>query len=377
MSLPINPQAALVSRVAGEISQAASEAKASFIAAASELNKANLDSKVSRLSGELNSGLNGLSAGLGQATSALGNISSVAQTGVNGIVSGVAGAVGDVVGGVANTVQSVVGTTSNIVSDISGSLQKLGAGSLASGLQGFADSISKSAGMLNDILSLTRGASLPAGAELFTAKGESIKLEPNAANDWRVKINCQWPILGNSPMFQLLENTGGVVFPYTPTVHIGTKANYTQIDPTHSMYPFQSYKNSTIDAITIMGDFSAETEIDAAYWLAATTFFKTATKMFFGQGGNVGNPPIICRLSGYGPNIFPNVPVVITSFEVEMSPETDYIKCELFGSPTWVPVKSTINVSMMPVYSRSRQRQFSLQDYAKGKTISSSGIGWM
>jgi hypothetical protein len=344
MPLSINPQASFVGRLSTEFTQATQQAQASFVAASSELQKIDADEKFSRLAGEVNSGLNQFSAA---ASEGLG------------------------------TLQSVAGSTSNIAADISGGLEKLGAGSLAGGLQNFAGAVSKTAGMLNNILSLTRAANLPAGAELFSAQGESLKVEPNAQNDWRVRVNCNWSIFGNGPMFSLLKSTNGVVFPLTPEVTFNTQANYTATEPVHSIYPIQSYKNSTINAINVTGEFPAETQSDAAYWLAATTFFKTATKMFFGQGENVGNPPIICTLSGYGPNILPTVPVVITNFEIVLDDSADYIKCERFGKPTWVPALSRINITAVPIYSRSRLRQFSLQEYARGNLISGNGLGWM
>lgn len=359
MPLPINPQATLVARIADEVQQTTNESRANFVGPSNGLDKLELDNKVSRLSGELNSGLNSMA---GQGTGQVGNFASTVRSNVSSVSS---------------TLQSVVGSTSNIAADISGGLEKLGAGSLAGGLQGIAGSVSKTAGMLNNFLSLSRGANLPAGAELFSVEGTAIKLEPSPKNDWRVRVNCNWPILGNSPMFALLERTGGVVFPYTPEVHVGTRANYTAIEPTHTNYALQTYKNSVVDDISIRGDFSAENQEDAAYWLAATTFFKTATKMFYGQGANLGNPPIVCKLSGYGPNVFPNVPVVVKLFQVELTPETDYIKCERFGDPTWVPVFSTVEIHLTPIYSRSRLRQFSLHEYGTGKIISQDGIGFM
>jgi hypothetical protein len=178
-------------------------------------------------------------------------------------------------------------------------------------------------------------------------------------------------------MFQLLESTGGVVFPYTPNITVATRANYTNPDVVHSNYQYQTYKNSVVDDISISGEFTAETQTDAAYWIAATTFFKTVTKMFYGQGENAGNPPIICRLTGYGSSVFPSVPVVVKSFEVNLDPAVNYINCDRFKTNTWVPVVSTIAVTVSPIYSRARSRQFSLQQYATGQTISSDGIGFM
>jgi hypothetical protein len=173
----------------------------------------------------------------------------------------------------------------------------------------------------------------------------------------------------------LLENTGGVVWPYTPNVTVSTKAEYNSISPTHSNYAYQAYKSSVVDDITISGEFTCETETDAAYWIAATTFFKTATKMFFGQGENAGNPPIVCNLTGYGSSIFDKVPVIIKTFSVDLKEDVNYVKCNTFGTNTWVPVVSTVTVTVTPVYNRARMRKFSLQDYSRGKAA--NGVGYI
>lgn len=347
------------------------------------VSKSNLDSLVGKLSGGIGSGLNGITAGAsGLVDSAKGIASNV-----SGSVSGLAGSASTALGGIGNvassipgvgagisSLQSVTGSISNVGADISGSLNKLAGGNLAGGLMGIAGSISKSAGMLNNLLSLTRGANLPAGAELFMQQGAAIKLAPGAKNDWRVRINAQWSIF-NSPLFALLENTGGVVWPYTPNITVSTKANYSSPDTIHSNYPFQAYKNSVVDDIQISGEFTCETETDAAYWIAATTFFKTATKMFFGQGEYAGNPPIVCNLTGYGSSIFDKVPVIIKSFSVDLKEDVNYIKCNTFGTNTWVPVISTVSVTVSPIYNRRRLRKFSLQDYSRGKTA--DGVGYI
>jgi hypothetical protein len=132
-----------------------------------------------------------------------------------------------------------------------------------------------------------------------------------------------------------------------------------------------------VDDITISGEFSCETETDAAYWIAATTFFKTATKMFFGQGELAGNPPLICNLTGYGASVFDKVPVIVKSFSVDLKDDVNYVRCNIFGTNTWVPVMSTITVVVSPVYNRQRMRQFNLQDYARGKTADASGVGYI
>jgi hypothetical protein len=203
-----------------------------------------------------------------------------------------------------------------------------------------------------------------------------LKLQPGSKDDWRVKIQAPWSLF-ESKMFKMLEETGGVVFPYLPNITVSTKANYTNVDLVHSNYPFYAYKNSTVEEIQISGEFSAETATDAAYWIAATTFFKTATKMFFGQGENAGHPPIICNLTGYGASIFDRIPIVITNFSVDLKDDINYTQCNIFGTNTWVPVLSNISVSVIPIYSRESLRKFDLKKYAAGQMISENGIGYL
>jgi len=370
MALSINPLAQLITSASASIAQATNEANAALPGIGDAFSKANLDSTINRLSGGIGSGLNGLTAGAS-------SLMASAQSTLNGIgtpsgLSGLGTSIQSTLSGGISSLQSVVGSTSNITADISGTLNKLAGGNLAGGLQSLAGDISKAAGMLNNFLSLKRGANLPAGGQLFTQAGTAIKLQPNAKNDWRVRINAEWTLF-QSPLFKLLENTGGVVWPYLPNITVSTKANYNSVETIHSNYPTQGYKNSVVEDIQISGEFTCETEKDAAYWIAATTFFKTATKMFFGQGANAGNPPIICNLSGYGSSVFDKIPVVIKSFSVDLKDDTNYIQCNTFGTNTWVPVVSTISVTVSPIYNRANLRKFSLADYAKGKVAASTG----
>jgi hypothetical protein len=176
-------------------------------------------------------------------------------------------------------------------------------------------------------------------------------------------------------MFDRLKDTGGVVWPYLPNITVSTKADYSSVNPIHSNYTQYNYKNSIVEDIQISGEFSCETETDAAYWIAATTFFKTATKMFFGQGYKAGNPPIICNLTGYGASVFDRVPIIIKSFSVDLKDDVNYILCDTFETRTWVPVLSTISVTVAPVYSRESLRKFDIQDYARGRLAEANGEG--
>jgi hypothetical protein len=362
MALNINPLAQLIATQSESLAKRVSESMGS-LPSVDALSKENLDAKVAQLSGQLGSGLNQFSAGISNAASTFGN-------------SFKPGSIPSL-GGLTASLSSVPGILSNTTADIQGVLNKFTGGNLAGGLQDLAGKISSGAGMLNNLLSLKRGANLPAGGELFMNQGQGIKLSPGSKDDWRVRITCQWNLFGGE-WFKLLESTGGVVWPYTPNITVATKANYTPIEPVHSNYMSYGYKNSAVEDITISGEFSCETDGEAAYWIAATTFFKTATKMFFGEGALAGNPPIICNLTGYGSSVFDKVPVIVKSFSVDLKDDVNYIRCTKFGANTWVPVLSTITVVVSPVYNRRRLRKFSLEDYAKGKTTQGSdNIGFI
>jgi hypothetical protein len=362
-SNPVAPLSQLVAGISESVSQATNEGQAALQDASSLIEKTKLDDKVSDLAAGAKSGLSQLA----------GDAKNFGNSAMGGNVT-----VSSVLGGAVDKLRSVAGSTSNIAADISGSINKLTGGNLAGGLLKAAGSISGAAGMLNNILSLKRGINIPKGAQVFMPQGQAIQLNAGSKDDWRVRINCEWNIF-NSPLFAVLQQTGGVVWPYMPNITVSTKAEYNTIPITHANYSQYSYKNSVVDDISISGEFSCETKADAAYWIAATTFFKTATKMFFGQGDLAGNPPIICNLTGYGSHVFDKVPVIIKSFSVDFKDDVNYIQCDPFNNQkyTWVPILSTITVVVAPVYSRQGLRKFSLQDYAAGKMSGDKEVGYI
>jgi hypothetical protein len=246
-----------------------------------------------------------------------------------------------------------------------------------------------------------------------------IMVYPSANNDWRVRISLppNSKYFYNDPSNSLLsplitENGGGadnsiaaaigsltgmsnakrigVVFPYTPQLQITHTANYQSQKLTHSNYAQYFYENSEVQAVTLTGEFTVQNINEGQYLLAVIYFFRSVTKMFFGKdpAGMAGNPPPICYLNGYGQYYLPNVPVVITQFSHTMPAEVDYIDVPEPAvnnqSPqylnyrlnsTRLPTTSTINLTMQPIYSRTSQTNFSLNDFAKGALINTPGSG--
>jgi hypothetical protein len=195
------------------------------------------------------------------------------------------------------------------------------------------------------------------------------------APDWRVRISIPSTFLEfkMNEILKPLETTGNaMVFPYTPTVSLQSTAGYSSYEPTHSNYPFHSYKNSQHEDISIIGEFTVETKDEAKYWLAARHLMKSCTKMAYGENEVIpdGAPPPICKLNGYGEHIFNNVPVVISKFTVALDKDVDY----MYLGPgfagdtkgTYVPVRSMFDVSVKIIHSRQHVRQFSLSEFVQG-----------
>ena len=245
-----------------------------------------------------------------------------------------------------------------------------------------------------------------------------------ANNDWRVTLRlapgANYLYAGADPgLLAPLKNTNGVVFPYTPSITTAYKANYNQYDLTHSNYRGYFYQNSYVDPVNITGTFTAQSTSDAAYVLAVIHFFRSVTKMFYGQDAQRGSPPPLVFLSGLGDYQFNNHPCVVSQFNYTMPPDVDYISSgapnnmglnlqplqnlysttlnavaptvtrlanaflppgaenglpsplrSLISNPTYVPSKMEITITLLPVQTRNQvSQQFSLRDFGNGSLL--------
>lgn len=249
-------------------------------------------------------------------------------------------------------------------------------------------------------------------------------------DDWRLRLSLATTAnylykAGNikpSDILYPLAGTDGVVFPYTPQINSAYRANYDPAELTHSNYKMFFYKNSSVDDISITADFTAQDTAEANYLLAVIHFFKSVTKMFYGQDGkdggpSAGTPPPLCYLNGLGAFQYSEHPVLITSFSYNLPNDVDYIRAgsttQLAGqnvssykttkadsgwnlmsllrskannltkgavskdpvfsnlsnsAATYVPTKIQITLTLLPVVTRNDiSKNFSLSDYATGK----------
>lgn len=210
----------------------------------------------------------------------------------------------------------------------------------------------------------------------------SNRTDTSSAGDWRVSLSVPTEI-ADSPVFASFMGegrTGGrMVFPFNPVILLGHSAAYSTIAPTHTNYPFHAYQNSSIDNITVTGEFFNENEADALYWVACVHFLRTMTKMFYGNGDKIGNPPLVSHLNGYGKYVLNDIPVLITNFTVDLPADVDYIPVTVPGdpSPNYVPTQSQIAVTCVPNYARRTVAQFDLKKFAQGGFIGNRKQGFV
>jgi hypothetical protein len=246
--------------------------------------------------------------------------------------------------------------------------------------------------------------------------------------DWRVRLslaagaNYLYNDAGNGILLPLAL-TSGVIFPYMPQIETSYKADYDSYTLTHSNYKGYFYKSSYVDAVNMTTIFTAQDTAEANYLLAVIHFFRSVTKMFYGQDAQRGAPPPLVYLTGLGEYQFAAHPCVVTSFNYNLPADVDYIRTRstninganmltrrdrqttatdpisgavgrlqnLFNSqgiskgaetcrpppptlgqnqPTYVPTRMQMTISLLPIQSRQQvSREFSLQQYARGDLL--------
>jgi len=238
--------------------------------------------------------------------------------------------------------------------------------------------------------------------------------------DWRVRLRLsegaqylyKSPNIADAGILYPLLATNGVVFPYTPQLVTNYTANYSNYDLTHSNYRGYFYQNSFISEIQITGTFTAQDTQEANYLMAVIHFFRSVTKMFYGQQDTFrGAPPPLVFLDGYGQYQFNGAPCLVQNFNYNLPADVDYIKAyptnanlsksglptnlnpsdnrlaaaqlasggkqitqglvtQVTPAATWVPTKMDITVTLLPTQTRQQVSQvWSMKDYASGNLV--------
>jgi hypothetical protein len=251
-----------------------------------------------------------------------------------------------------------------------------------------------------------------------------------ASGDWRVRLrlapSAKYLYMDdNNTLLKPLKASNGVVFPYMPTIQTTYNASYDSVELTHSNYRGQFYKSSYVGDVSITGVFTAQDTAEANYLLAVIHFFRSVTKMFYGAKDPLrGAPPPLVYLIGLGQYQFNNQPCVVKTFNYSMPNDCDYIRTKPnnyntnlggrgtkpqastdpistvinrlknaalpqgavpnvpaqgllemqsvtnIADSTYVPTKCEIQLTLMPIQTRSQQsQQFSMEAFANGNLL--------
>ena len=161
--------------------------------------------------------------------------------------------------------------------------------------------------------------------------------ETPASQDWRLRISLlpgssAFYKSGNAGVMAPLINTDGVIFPYTPSIQMTYYADYQSITPTHSNFPARFYASSEVRDVQINGTFTAQSVSEANYVMAAIHFFRSCTKMFYGQDSNKGQPPPLLQVTGLGPHQFNGHKCVLQQFNYTLPENVDYVRtADIYG----------------------------------------------
>lgn len=215
----------------------------------------------------------------------------------------------------------------------------------------------------------------------------------------RPKPDAMTQILGESPLLSVIRSTNGMVWPYQPMITYQQDVDYQQVNMVHTNQEFYAYTKTNAVKLTVDGEFTVQNQTEGRYVLGCLHFLRTITKMWFGQGDNLGTPPPVLFFDAFGEYMFNKLPVIVTSFSSSMPKDVDYVPIDLTNlgnisansiPPTvpnnikfqqnkngyvWLPALFTISVSMTVQNTPAKLRTFNLDQFRNGTLL--KGGGWI
>ncbi len=193
-----------------------------------------------------------------------------------------------------------------------------------------------------------------------------------------------WPIM----------QTGGLIFPFTPSIAEGINVKYNAMEMVHSNEAYHVYQATENVHITLSNcTWVCDTFANAVYTLSVLHFLRTYSFMDFGKartaGGIRGRPPSPMWFSAFGNYAYNQVPVLLQRADWTMPDDVDYVgvpepgspgwnSCQLVstgspsatGSVTWLPLKFIVSsISLIVQHSPRYWINWSLEDYRSGTML--------
>jgi hypothetical protein len=185
-------------------------------------------------------------------------------------------------------------------------------------------------------------------------------------------------------LMNILANTGGVIFPYTPTISFSQAVNYTDLQLVHSDSDYPAYTRTPTCTLSVTGKFTVQNQTEGQYALAVIHFLRSVSKSYFGEidaaSGKAGLPPPVLLFSAYGAYVFNRLRVVLKSHSWTFDENMDTINIsvgQIGANPAAMvrlPALFSITTELMVVQTPQRMRKkFSFDLFKSGELMGGDG----
>lgn len=206
-----------------------------------------------------------------------------------------------------------------------------------------------------------------------------------------------------------LYATGGLMFPYTPTVAMSQDTTWQTADLEGTNYDILSFKSASSATFSITGKFTVQNQREGRYLMAVIHFLRTVSKSYFGAqdvegfltpteqtsdgtadadpdkpikevsaAGRAGLPPPVLLFSGYGNMMFNDIRVVVKSHSWSFDEASDFVRIDLpaHQGVVWLPPLMTIQMTLaMQQNTDIVRNEFNLDKFRTGELLKSKK-GW-
>jgi len=226
--------------------------------------------------------------------------------------------------------------------------------------------------------------------------GSNYNLAPApSGNDLRARLRAKpnsiaYNLLYAGNPWVNLQNYGGMIWPYTPTITYNQDVQYDSLNAVHTNQEILAYSRTSAPTISVSGSFSSQTQLEARYNLACLHFLRLVTKMSFGASvmPQRGTPPPVLYFDAHGGGMFLNIPVVVKNFAITLPNDPDYVTVPSAingaGGPqsqtTRVPALFDISVTLTVQHTPKQLREWNIDTFRTGGYITGVSMkkaGWI
>lgn len=239
---------------------------------------------------------------------------------------------------------------------------------------------------------LTRLAGANTDKEISGQQNSAATATAPSDLDLRARLRAKpdyraYKLLYNDNPWLNLQNYGGMIWPYTPTITYTQDVSYESMNSVHTNQEMLSYTRTPATKLSVAGSFSSQTQREATYNLACIHFLRLVTKMSFGASNKPqpGTPPPVLFFDAHGGGMFKSLPVVVTNFSITLPNEPDYVVVDTAlegilprNKTTRVPALFDITVSLTVQHTPKALREWSIDTFRRGGYITDTAKpGWI